>query len=109
MNNNDATASAPKHVGVGRRGFLRKLLAGGAAVAALPAIATVAFGKGQKGAGKNKRDARDPAKIAAEMIKKYDKDGDGALNDAELTAALTSIAQGHGKGKAKSGGKEKVK
>jgi hypothetical protein len=104
MNNNDATASALEHVDVGRRGFLRKLLAGGAAVAALPATSTVVFGKGQQGAGKGKGGARDPAKMAAEMIKTYDKDGDGALNDKELTAALTAIAHRHGKG----GGKGKV-
>ncbi len=93
MNDNDATASALERVDVGRRGFLGKLLASGAAVAALPAMSTVVFGKGQQGAGKGKGGRRDPAKIAAEMIKTYDKDGDGALNDQELTAALTAIAQ----------------
>ena len=111
MNKNDATASAPEHIDVGRRGFLGKLLAGGAAVAALPAMSTVVFGKGQKGAGKGKGGARDPAKMAAEMIKTYDKDGDGALNDKELAAALTAIAEQrarHGKDKGKSGGKGKV-
>ncbi len=92
MNDNDATASALEHVDVCRRGFLGKLLAGGAAVAALPATSTVVFGKGQQGAGKGKGGARDPAKMATEMIKTYDKDGDGALNDKELTAALTAMA-----------------
>ncbi len=96
MNNNDATVSALEHVDVGRRGFLGKLLAGGAAVAALPATSTVVFGKGQQGAGKGR--ARDPAKMAAKLIKTYDKDGDGALNNTELTAALTAIAHRHGKG-----------
>src|SRR6476660_8817881 len=112
MNKNDATASAPGHIDVGRRGFLGKLLAGGAAVAALPAMSTVVLGKGQQGAGKGKGGAHDPAKMAAEMIKTYDKDGDGALNDKELTAALTAIAERraahHGKGKGKTGGKGTV-
>ena len=100
MNNNDATVSALEHANVGRRGFLGKLLAGGAAVAALPATSTVVLGAGQQGAGKGKGGARDPAKMAAKMIQTFDKDGDGALNDKELTAALTAIAQkraaGHG-------------
>ena len=114
MNKNDATASAPGHMDVGRRGFLGKLLAGGAAVAALPAMSTVVLGKGQKGAGKGKGKARDPAKMAAKMIKTYDKDGDGALNDKELAAALTAKAEkrarhAKGKGKGKSGGKGTVK
>ena len=104
MNNNDAIDSAPEHIDLGRRGFLGKLLAGGAAVAALPATSTVVFGKGQQGAGKGKGGARDPAKMAEEMIKTYDKDGDGALNDKELAAALTAIVHRHGKG----GGKGKV-
>ena len=72
--------------------------------AVLPATSTNVFGKGQQGAGKGKGGARDPAKMATEMIKTYDKDGDGALNDKELTAALTAIAHRHGKG----GGKGKV-
>jgi hypothetical protein len=38
------------------------------------------------------------------MIKTYDKDGDGALNDKELAAALTAIVHRHGKG----GGKGKI-
>ncbi len=104
MNNNDAAVSTLEQVNVGRRGFLGKLLAGGAAVAVLPATSTVVLGAGQQGAGKGKGRARDPAKMAAEMIKTYDKDGDGALNNTELTAALTAIAHRHGKG----GGKGKV-
>ena len=112
MNKNDATASTLEQVDVGRRGFLGKLLAGSAAVVAMSATSTVVFGKGQKGAGKGKGGARDPAKMAAEMIKTYDKDGDGALNDKELAAALTAIAERraahHGTGKGKAGGKGKV-
>jgi hypothetical protein len=82
----------------GRRGFLGKLLAGGAAVAALPAMSKVALAAGQPGkckgaAGKGNGGKHEPAKVAAEMIKTYDKDGDGALNASELTAALTAIAE----------------
>lgn len=93
-----------------RRGFLTKLLAGGAAAAALPVMSTVALGaepgqgggkgkggKGKGGAGKGgagKGDgARDPQAMATRMIQEHDKDGDGALNARELANALTAMAE----------------
>jgi hypothetical protein len=43
------------------------------------------------------------------MIQEFDKDGDGALNQAELTAAITAAHQraGKGKGGGAAGGKGK--
>lgn len=102
-----------------RRGFLTKLLAGGATLAALPMMSTVALGdeeadgakgkggkgkggKGQDGKGdaggqgKGTRGRMDPKKMAADMLAKYDKDGDKALNEQELVAALTAMFQGRG-------------
>lgn len=111
-----------------RRGFLTKLLAGGAALAALPAMSTMALGdedapeggkgKGGKGkggsGGKGKGDGggqgkgtggrMDPKKMAAEMLAKYDKDGDKALNEQELVAALTALAAQRGSGRGGQGG-----
>ncbi len=120
MNTNDPIPSALEQIDERRRGFLGKLLVGGAAVVALPAMSTVVLGQdGQKGAGKGKGGKgkgdgggkgkggmRDPAKMAAMLIKKFDKDGDNALNQKELAAALTEMAKqrGGGKGKGKGGG-----
>jgi hypothetical protein len=125
MNTNDAMSSALGEVDERRRGFLGKLLVGGATVVALPAMSTVVLGQdGQKGAGKGKGGKgkgdgggkgkggmRDPAKMAAMLIKNFDKDGDKALNQKELAAALTEMAKqrGGGKGKGGAGGKGKGK
>ena len=107
---------ALQQVDAKRRGFLTKLLAGGAVAAAIPAMSSVALaednnakGKG-KGGGKGKGDKPDAAKLAAMLIKKHDKDGDGALNQRELTAALKAMRErrankGDGKGKGKGKGK----
>lgn len=134
----DGTNVAIQQVDSRRRGFLTKLLTGGAALAALPVMSTVALGdeeanggKGSKGkGGKGKGDGggqgkgadgqgkgsgrkMDPKKMAAEMLAKYDKDGDKALNEAELVAALTAMAEqrgarggqdGGGRGKGGGGG-----
>ena len=126
MSTNNELHSALEEVDERRRGFLGKLLAGGAAVVALPAMSTVVLGeqgqngagkgKGGKGKGGGKGGMRDPAKMAAMLIKKFDKDGDNALNRTELTAALTEMAKhrggggkgkGGGRGKGKGGGKGK--
>lgn len=40
----------------------------------------------------------DPAKIAARLIKEHDKDGDGALNEKELAAALSAFREMRGQG-----------
>lgn len=128
MEKNKLTESALEHVDVRRRGFLGKLLATGAAAAALPAMSTMALGadplqeEGQgkgKGKGKGKGDAKgkgkrpDPAAMAKRMIETHDKDGDGALNEKELTEALTAMMRqrigGRGKGKGDGKGKGKGK
>ncbi len=112
MDMNEATACALKQVDRDRRGFIGILLKGGAAVAALPAMSTIVLGDDQQsagkckgGGGKGKGRKRDPANMAEEMIKTFDKDGDGALNVKELTAALTAKAEQRaarqGKGKEK--------
>ncbi len=54
-----------------------------------------------------------PAAMAARMIQKFDRDGDKALNEQELTAAFTAMRQmrahggkpGQGGGKGNFGGK----
>ena len=130
MSKNEETNSALDQIDVSRRGLLEKLLAGGAAVAALPAMSTVALGaegqaggkgkggkgkggKGKGGQGKGKGGRPDPDKIASMLIKSHDKDGDGALNQKELAAALKAMfsrrRQGQGKGKGNAGGKGKGK
>jgi hypothetical protein len=133
MKKKDVTASALERVDVRRRGFLGKLLAGGAAFAALPAMSTVVLGennqqgggkgkggKGKGGKGKGGKGGRpDPARLAVELIKRFDKDGDKALNAKELAQALIAMRDrfrggkgkggfgGKGKGKGGSGGKGK--
>jgi hypothetical protein len=111
MDNNNAAASALKQIDRDRRGFIGMLLTGGAAVVGLPAMSTIVLGDDQQsagkckgGGGKGKGGKRDLANRAEEMIKAFDKDGDGALNVKELTAALTAkveqraARQGKGKG-----------
>ena len=97
MKKKDVTAVASEQVNVRRRGFLGKLLAGGAAFAALPAMSTVVLGENkQKGSGKGKGSQGgppDPAKMAVELIKRFDKDGDKALNARELAQALTAMRE----------------
>lgn len=141
----EETFAALEHVDARRRRFLGKLLAGGATLAALPAMSTVALGddeddgdestpaaKGKSGQGKGGQgkggqgkggqgkggqggkgggSRMDPKKMAAEMLKKYDKDGDKALNEKELVAALTAMMKerqqgqgGGGQGRGKGGG-----
>jgi hypothetical protein len=108
-NHDDPRDQVLQHVDERRRGFLRKLLVGGAAVVAAPAMssfvlaqdAPVVAGKGKGGP------TADPASLATQMIQEFDKDGDGKLNLAELTAAITASHQRAGKGKgdgAKGGG-----
>lgn len=126
----DETTVAIQQVDARRRGFLTKLLTGGAALAALPAMSTMALGdeqaaggKGKGGGGKGKGGEAggqgkgrgggrqmDPKKMAAEMLAKYDKDGDKALNEAELVAALTAMVKQRGgqqRGGQQGGGKGK--
>lgn len=110
MQKNENSDHALELVDARRRGFLTKLLAGGAAAAALPAMSTVALGaepgqgggkgkggKGKGGAGKGGAGkgggTRDPQAMAARMIQEHDRDGDGALNARELANALTAMAE----------------
>jgi len=112
---------ALQQVDENRRGFLGKLLAGGAAAAAIPAMSSVVLaqdgigqgkgkgggGKGKGGGGKGKGGRPEPAQLAAMLIKQHDTDGDGALNQQELTAALQAMRArmaGGGKGKGGQGG-----
>ncbi len=97
-----------------RRGFLGKLLTGGAAAAAIPAMSSLALaqggagkGRGKGGGQKGKGGRPDPAQLAAMLIKQHDRDGDGALNLRELTAALQAMRErrsGGRKGKGGQGG-----
>ena len=106
-----------EHVDQRRRGFLRNLLAGGAALVAVPAMSTYALGadavapagKGGKGKGGAGGPAADPETLAARMIQEFDKDGDKALNQQELTAAIRASHEraGQGKGGGAGGGKGK--
>ena len=131
--NNEQTPSleqALEHVDERRRGFLTKLLAGTAAVAAVPMMTSIALaqqdgersegkgkgGKGKGGQGKGgtgRSTQQDPATLAKALIKNHDKDGDGKLSLTELTAALTAMrarqgrGAGGGKGKGAGGGKGK--
>ena len=125
---NELVTAALEQVDSQRRGFLRDLLACGAAVAALPVMTTVAFAApgDQPGAGKGKGEGKggaagkgkggeagkgkgtdggmpDPAKMAARMIEKFDQDGDKALNERELVAALTEMAKMRAQGAAGKG------
>lgn len=114
----DETNVALQLVNSRRRGFLTKLLTGGAVLAALPVMSTVALGdeeagggKGKggkgKGDGKGKGEGRmDPKRMAAQMLEKFDKDGDKALNEQELVAALTAFVE-RGRGGADGAGKGK--
>jgi hypothetical protein len=105
------------HVDQRRRGFLRNLLAGGAALATVPAMSAYALGadaaapagKGGKGKGGAGGPAADPEALAARMIQEFDKDGDKALNQEELTAAIRASHEraGQGKGGGAGGGKGK--
>ncbi len=118
MTKNEATFAALEQVDARRRGFLAKLLVGGAAAVALPAMSSMALaaepqeeeegrgkGKGKGGKGKGQGRGGDPAQMAARMIEMFDKDGDDALNVKELTEALTAMMErrGAGKGKGKGG------
>ena len=95
-----------KQLGGHRRSFLGKLLAGGAAIAAVPAIAAVARGeddvvtvapvKGKGGKGKAAGGGMggpvaDVESLAERMIAEFDKDGDKALNQSELAAAIKAM------------------
>lgn len=120
MNKNEESNSTLEQVDARRRGFLEQLLTGGVVVA-LPAMSTVALGQNQqfrgKGkGGKGKGSGRpDPKRLAGMLIKLHDKDGDKALNQKELEAALTAMfsrrgGQGKGQGQGGSGkGKGKGK
>tara|TARA_B100001939_G_scaffold146845_1_gene127266 strand:- start:197 stop:706 length:510 start_codon:yes stop_codon:yes gene_type:complete len=115
----DSTTNALDQIDPQRRGFLSRLLAGGAVLTALPAMSTVALGDedgqgkggfGGKGKGKGGQGGQqgkggfggkgggpggqmDPKRLAAMFIQRYDKDGDKALNAQELEAALTGMMQ----------------
>lgn len=108
-NHDDPRDQVLQQVDERRRGFLGKLLVGSSAVIAAPAVssfvlaqdAPAAAGKGKGGPMK------DPAALATRMIQEFDKDGDGALNHAELADAIAAVHQRAGKGKgsgAKGGG-----
>lgn len=95
----DQTVSQPQ-----RRGFLVKLVAAGFA---LPIVSSVANAQNprrkemlEEGAERRRGMAGqlDPSRIAARLIKEHDKDGDGALNEAELVAALTAMRNLRGQG-----------
>ena len=125
-NNETELTNALDHGDPKRRGFLTKMIAGGAA---LPLMSTVALGEPQQGGGKGKGGKGkggaggakgkgkggagkgdmgqgggrmpEPYEMAARMITQFDKDGDKALNAEELTAALTAMRErmtGRGKG-----------
>ena len=103
-----------------RRSFLGRLLAGGAAIAAVPVIAALARGGDEeavtvvpvKGKGKGKGGKGKAAgggkggpvanaeALAARMIAEFDKDGDKALNQAELAAAIAAV---HARGRTSQG------
>ena len=110
-----------------RRNFLGRLLAGGAAMAAVPAIAVVARGeedvvtvvpvkgkggKGRAAGGSTGGPVANAESLAARMIAEFDKDGDKALNQVELAAAIaavhergrTSQGQGTAGGQSQGGG-----
>ena len=110
-NHDDPRDQVLQNVDERRRGFLGKLLVGGAAVVAAPAMSSFVLAQGAlAAAGKGKGDpAADPAALATRMIQEFDKDGDGALNQTELTAAITAAHQraGKGKGGGAAGGKGK--
>ena len=89
-----------------RRSFLGKLLAGGAAIAAVPVTAAVARGeddvvtvvpvKGKGGKGKAagggiSGPVASAESLAASIVAEFDKDGDKALNQAELAAAIKAM------------------
>lgn len=89
-----------------RRSFLGKLLAGGVAIAAVPAIAAIARGeedvvkvvpvKGKGGKGKAAGGGMggpvaNAEALAARMIAEFDKDDDEALNQKELAAAIKAM------------------
>ncbi len=89
-----------------RRSFLGRLLAGGAAIAAVPAIAALARGeedvvtvvpvkgkggKGRAAGGGMGGPVANAEALAARMIAEFDKDGDKALNQAELAAAIEAV------------------
>jgi hypothetical protein len=106
-----------EHVDQRRRGFLRNLLAGGAALVAVPAMSAYALGadaaapagKGGKGKGGAGGPAADPETLAARMIQEFDKDGDKALNQEELTAAIRASHERAGQGKGGGAGGAKGK
>ncbi len=100
-NHDDPRDQVLQHVDERRRGFLRKLLVGGAAVVAAPAMSSFVLAQDAPAvAGKGKAGPTpDPAALATRMIQEFDKDGDGKLNLAELTAAITASHQRAGKGK----------
>ena len=143
MNTNETPSNdALDNIDPERRGFITKILAG---AVALPAMTSVALGgpqqdgkgKGKGGKGKGAQGAkgkgkggnngnqngrggrqgqdRDPAETAARWIREFDKDGDGKLNERELTAALKTMQErrasgdngGRGKGKGDGAGKGK--
>ena len=98
----DKSSQLEKH----RRRFLGRLLAGGAAIVAVPAIAAIARGeedvvtvvpvKGRGGKGKAAGGGMggpvaNAEALAVRMIAEFDKDGDKALNQAELAAAIKAV------------------
>ena len=100
-NHDDPRDQVLQHVDERRRGFLGKLLVGGAAVVAAPAMSSFVLAQGAPAAGGKGKGgpAGDPAALATQMIQEFDKDGDKALNQAELTAARAGRGRRAGKGK----------
>lgn len=117
-NHDESRDQVLQHVDERRRSFLGRLLAGGAALAAVPTMTTIALGddeavpaakgKGGKGKGGRGGPVEDTETIAARMIREFDKDGDSALNQEELAEAIKAAheraRQAHGKGGGKGGG-----
>jgi hypothetical protein len=100
-NHDDPRDQVLQHVDERRRGFLRKLLVGGAAVVAAPAMSSFVLAQDAPAvAGKGKGGPTpDPAALAKRMIQEFDKNGDGMLDLEELTAAIRASHQRAGKGK----------
>lgn len=54
--------------------------------------------RGAQGRGRDGAEQRNPAELAARMMKEFDKDGDNKLSTAELVALMTSMRDRRGAG-----------
>ena len=59
-------------------------------------------GRGQRGPGQ-RQGPRDPAEMAAQMMKEFDKDGDKKLDNEELAAMFTSMRERRERGQGRPG------